>query len=83
MMDKIDMVLKLVETPAVMLVERFKIQWPSGTLQDLHVVMTLKGMKKQEQRELLEALGLGEKEAAGVLGGEKATMYEKFNNFGK
>lgn len=52
--SQIETVLKLVGTPAEMLVERFRIMWPEGRMEDLLAVMTLKGMRKQDQQALLD-----------------------------
>lgn len=56
-MSKIEKVLKLVGTPVVMLVERFRIMWPDGGMKELQTVMALKGMKRQEQATVLETFG--------------------------
>ena len=53
------MLLKLVGTPADMLVERFKIMWPDGDEDDLATVAALKGMKRAEVARLLETFGAG------------------------
>eukprot|EP01035_Chromulina_nebulosa_P016799 gene16799-22280_t len=51
------MILKLVTLPNELLVERFLNMWSDGTPADLQMIMTLKGIKKQEQFVYLEALG--------------------------
>lgn len=53
----IETVLKLVGTPEEMLVERFRIMWPEGQASDLQSIMTLKGIKKQDQQPILQATG--------------------------
>uniref|UniRef100_A0A7S0XBL0 Vps53 C-terminal domain-containing protein n=1 Tax=Chromulina nebulosa TaxID=96789 RepID=A0A7S0XBL0_9STRA len=53
----IEMILKLVTLPNELLVERFLNMWSDGTPADLQMIMTLKGIKKQEQFIYLEALG--------------------------
>ena len=40
-----------------MLVEVFRQQKPDGTLKDLSQIMTMKGLKRPQQTELLEAFG--------------------------
>lgn len=52
---QIETVLKLVGTAGEMLIERFRIMWPEGRMDDLVAIMTLKGMKKQDQQALLDA----------------------------
>ncbi|GMH59891.1 hypothetical protein TrRE_jg13419 [Triparma retinervis] len=54
---KIEILLKLVGTPQELLVEVMRQQWPDGTLKDLQQVMSLRGMKRVQQTELLEAFG--------------------------
>jgi hypothetical protein len=53
--SQIETVLKLVGTPPEVLVERFRIMWPEGRLEDLGAVMTLKGMRRQDQQALMDA----------------------------
>lgn len=55
---RMETILKLVGTPNDLLVENFKVQWPGGQLQDLTVILNLKGMKRPEQATYLEKLGL-------------------------
>ena len=55
---QVELVLKLVQIPTEMLVTRFKTMWPDGTAADLQRVMTVKGLKKSEQQQLLDMLGL-------------------------
>lgn len=55
---RIETLLKLVGTPTSMLIEVFKSQWPSGTALDLQTVMSMKGLKRQEQAQMLEQIGL-------------------------
>lgn len=52
---QVETILKLVGTPEVMLVERFRIMCPDGRREDLKAIMTLKGMKQQDQQVLLES----------------------------
>jgi len=52
---KTEILLKLVGTPTELLVEVFRQQWPDGTLKDLQEVMSLKGLKRVQQTELLES----------------------------
>jgi len=54
------MILKLVGTPEEMLLERFQMLYNNGTASDLQAIMSLKGMRKNEQTQLLEAFGLAE-----------------------
>jgi hypothetical protein len=54
----IEVILKLIGTPEDMLLERFKIMWPEGAPRDLQAVMTLQGVKKQDQLQHLEQFGL-------------------------
>jgi hypothetical protein len=54
----IEVILKLIGTPEDMLLERFKIMWADGTPSDLQAVMTLQGIKKQDQQAFLEQYGL-------------------------
>ena len=42
-MSKVEMMLKLVQTPTDMLAQRFKVMWPDGKGQDLQKVLTMKG----------------------------------------
>jgi len=63
----IETVLKLVGTSEEMLVERFRIMWPEGQAADLVSIMTLKGIKKQEQQNMLDACGFeGDSSARGA-----------------
>lgn len=55
---RIETMLKLVGTPDDMLVENFKVQWPDGSSSELATIMSLKGMKRNEQVGFLEKLGL-------------------------
>lgn len=54
----LEMVLKLVSTPEDVLVEKFRVLWPEGQPADLQMLMSMKGMKKQDQQSFLESLGL-------------------------
>jgi len=51
---QIETVLKLVGTASEMLIERFRIMWPEGRMEDLMAIMTLKGLKKSDQQALLD-----------------------------
>ena len=55
---KIETLLKLVGTPTDLLIENFKVQWVGGSALDFQVVMSLKGMKRPEQAQMLEKFGL-------------------------
>ena len=52
---QVETVLKLIGTPSSMLIERFRIMWPEGSMDDLSGIMTLKGIRKQEQQILLDS----------------------------
>jgi hypothetical protein len=54
---RMETILKLVGTPLDLLIDNFKVQWPSGTSADLVIVMNLKGMKRPEQATMLEKFG--------------------------
>lgn len=54
---RMETILKLVGTATNLLVENFRVHWPGGTATDLTVVMSLKGMKRNEQASMLEKLG--------------------------
>jgi hypothetical protein len=54
---RLETILKLVGTPNNLLIENFRVQWAGGTVADLQVVMTLKGMKRTEQVAMLEKCG--------------------------
>lgn len=54
----IEVILKLIGTPEDMLLERFKIMWPDGTPAGLQAVLTLQGVKRQDQQPYLEQYGL-------------------------
>ena len=56
--NRIETLLKLVGTPADLLIDVFKVQWPSGSALDLQTVMSLKGMKRTDQAAILEKFGL-------------------------
>jgi len=58
-MIKIERLLKLVATPPGMLIEHFRMMWPEGGTKELQIVMALKGMKRQDQINLLEMFGGG------------------------
>lgn len=60
---KIETLLKLVGTPNDMLIDNFKVQWAGGTALDFQVVMSLKGMKRPEQAQMLEKFGLDPEKA--------------------
>lgn len=75
----VEIVLKLIGTPVEMLLERFKIMWPEGTPSDLQVIMTLQGIRKQDQQPYLEQFCLdtgkylgqeNENDGIGAMGGE-------------
>merc|ERR1711900_127565 len=57
-MGRVEVVLKLVGTPAAQLVERFRIMWPDGVANDFKAIMAVKGVKKGDQVALLQALGV-------------------------
>jgi len=54
----IETLLKLVGTPSNLLLDVFKVQWHEGTASDLQTVMTLKGMKRNDQAAMLEKFGV-------------------------
>mmetsp|Transcript_6722 Transcript_6722/g.8843 ORF Transcript_6722/g.8843 Transcript_6722/m.8843 type:complete len:874 (+) Transcript_6722:83-2704(+) len=56
-LSRIEVLVKLVGTPAELLVERFRIMWPDGTPEELQAIMSLKGLKKNEQQVIFETLG--------------------------
>jgi len=56
--QRIEILLKLVGTPAELLIDVFKVQWQGGSAMDLQTVMTLKGMKRNDQATLLENFGV-------------------------
>jgi vacuolar protein sorting-associated protein 53 len=60
---RMETILKLVGTPLDMLIDNFKVQWPGGTSADFAIVMTLKGMKRNEQVALLARFGFDPIEA--------------------
>jgi hypothetical protein len=53
--SQIETVLKLVGTPSQMLIERFRIMWPEGKMEDLTAIMTLKGIRRSDQQALLDS----------------------------
>jgi vacuolar protein sorting-associated protein 53 len=55
---RIETLLKLTGTPVDSLIDVFKVQWVGGSALDLQTVMSLKGMKRQEQAAMLEKFGL-------------------------
>ncbi|RLO05554.1 hypothetical protein DYB28_010563 [Aphanomyces astaci] len=62
-MAHVEAVLKLIGTPNEMLVDSFKIMWPEGTAENFQSILNMKGLKRQEQLALLEALGLQQRKA--------------------
>ena len=56
--QRIEILLKLVGTPADLLIDVFAVQWQGGSALDLQTVMTLKGMKRNDQATLLEKFGV-------------------------
>jgi hypothetical protein len=56
--QRIETLLKLVGTPSNLLLDVFKVQWHDGTATDLQTVMTLKGMKRNDQASMLEKFGV-------------------------
>jgi len=56
--QRIEILLKLVGTPADLLIDVFRVQWPDGSAFDLQSVMNLKGMKRNEQAAMLEKIGV-------------------------
>jgi hypothetical protein len=56
--QQIETLLKLVGTPSNLLLDVFKVQWHDGTAADLQTVMTLKGMKRNDQAAMLEKFGV-------------------------
>lgn len=56
--QRIETLLKLVGTPSNLLIDVFKVQWHDGTPTDLQTVMTLKGMKRNDQTAMLEKFGV-------------------------
>ena len=67
----IEMILKLVGTPSEMLLERFTLMWPEGTAADLQSIMSLQGLRKQEQQSYLETFGLVHSNARRTSSGDK------------
>jgi vacuolar protein sorting-associated protein 53 len=59
----IELLLKMTGTPINLLIDVFKDQWPGGTATDLQQVMSLKGLKRNEQAAMLEKFGLDPKMA--------------------
>lgn len=57
----IELLLKMTGTPINLLIDVFKDQWPGGTALDLQQVMSLKGLKRNEQAAMLEKFGLDPK----------------------
>ncbi|KAL3905009.1 MAG: hypothetical protein SGILL_009849 [Bacillariaceae sp.] len=55
---KIELLLKMTGTPVNLLIDVFKDQWPGGSALDLQQVMSLKGMKRNEQAAMLQKFGL-------------------------
>jgi vacuolar protein sorting-associated protein 53 len=56
--SRIETLLKLVGTPADLLIDVFKVQWVGGSALDLQTVMSLKGLKRTDQAAILEKFGL-------------------------
>jgi hypothetical protein len=56
--QRIEILLKLVGTPDDLLIDVFKVQWQGGSALDLQTVMTLKGMKRNDQMAMLEKFGV-------------------------
>jgi hypothetical protein len=56
--QRIEILLKLVGTPSELLIDMFKVQWQGGSAIDLQTVMTLKGMKRNDQAAMLEIFGV-------------------------
>jgi len=54
----IELLLKMTGTPVNLLIDVFKDQWPGGSALDLQQVMSLKGLKRNEQAAMLERFGL-------------------------
>lgn len=59
----IELLLKMTGTPINLLIDVFKDQWPGGTASDLQQVMSLKGLKRNDQAAMLERFGLDPKMA--------------------
>jgi vacuolar protein sorting-associated protein 53 len=55
---KIETLLKLVGTPVELLLDNFRVQWPDGTSTELQTIMSLKGLKRNEQNPVLEKFGM-------------------------
>lgn len=45
----IETILKLIGLPDDILVDRFRVMWPDGNANDLQAVLSLRGLKKQDQ----------------------------------
>ncbi len=56
----IETMLKLINTPEEenILVERFRTLWPDGSREDLERILNLKGIKKREQKNIMELFEL-------------------------
>ena len=88
--QRMEILLKLVGTPADQLGDMFKAYWPSGTGADLQTVMTLKGMKRNEQQALIEKTGLDTSTGTGatqvvtenlqLLSEKSSTVVDKVNS---
>ncbi|ETV97877.1 hypothetical protein, variant 1 [Aphanomyces invadans] len=79
----VEAVLKLIGTPNDMLVESFKIMWPDGTAENFQSILNMKGLKRQEQLALLEALGLQQRKtpaAAKLIEGKMTDMTESLKS---
>ena len=57
-LSRIETALKLIGTPNDMLVQSFKLMWPDGTAVDFQRILAVKGVKKTEQQQMMEILGL-------------------------
>uniref|UniRef100_A0A7S1XQR9 Vps53 N-terminal domain-containing protein n=1 Tax=Phaeomonas parva TaxID=124430 RepID=A0A7S1XQR9_9STRA len=54
---RIEACLKLAQIPTEILLEEFRRMFPDEAAEDLQAIMSLKGLKRQEQLEILERLG--------------------------
>lgn len=78
--SRLELLLKLVSTPKERFSDSIKTLWPDASAADIQGVMELRGMKRTEQSETLEQLGLTAVKTAGAVPGA-ASMKGVVNKF--
>lgn len=71
-LGRVEALVKLAGTPAELLSERFRLLLPDGAARELLAIMSLKGIRKNDQQIIFDTLGFGSMEEAEAAAREAA-----------